>query len=76
MTEKEVKEAFLTAAPVMYKGREYRPITALIYRRSGKGMFVQAEIHDNVAANTVYIVAPNDLQPTAEAAEKGTGKQP
>lgn len=73
MTDKEVKEAFLTASPVMYKGKEYRPITALIYRRTDNGMLVQAEIHDNVAANAVYIVSPRELEPIAEASEKGTG---
>ena len=68
MTDKEVKEAFLTAAPVIYKGREYRPIQALIYRRKGNQMLVQAEIQDNVAANAVYIVAPSELT-AAEVAE-------
>lgn len=74
MTDKEVKEAFLAAAPVIYKGREYRPIQALIYRRKGKQMLVQAEIADTEQCNAVYIVAPQELT-AAEVAEDAKQEQ-
>ncbi len=46
MTNKELKEAMMAEEPVVYGDIEYKCISAIIYRKNGSGIYIQAELAD------------------------------
>lgn len=69
MTIDELKEAFRAGTPVVFGDITYKCVSALIYRRGGKGCVIQAELQDK-NDNSVTIVEPSRINPPG----KGDGK--
>lgn len=66
MNQQELKETFRSGAPVDYEDVEYACISALIYRKSGNKVILQAELSDK-NTNSVTIARPDRV----ELAESG-----
>ena len=62
MTANELKQAFMNNSEIEYDGTTYPRINALIYRRSGNNIIIQAELLDlSSSVHSVYIVSPVQL---------------
>ncbi|NGP56807.1 hypothetical protein FLT15_00050 [Paenibacillus thiaminolyticus] len=59
MTSEELKEVMTSGEPVEYRGTTYSRISAIIYRKSDSGMFVQAELMDR---NNNYVVIARPIE--------------
>ncbi|NGP58802.1 hypothetical protein FLT15_16525 [Paenibacillus thiaminolyticus] len=59
MTNEELKEVMNSRTPVEYRGTTYSRISAIIYRKSDSGMFVQAELMDR---NNNYVVIARPIE--------------
>lgn len=46
MTNTELKEAMMAGEPVIYGDIEYKCISAIIYRKNGSEIYIQAELAD------------------------------
>lgn len=60
MTMEELKTAFFDQTPVASGGITYKCISALIYRRSKKGLVIQAELLDK-CGHSVTIITPERI---------------
>lgn len=69
MTIDELKEAFRAGTPVAFGDITYKCVSALIYRRGGKGFVIQAELQDR-NNNSVTIAEPSRITTPG----KGDGK--
>lgn len=61
MTNQELKEAMMSGKCVLYNGAEYKCVSAIIYRRNGNKIKIQAELTDK-NAHSVSIVNPDKVE--------------
>ncbi|BFH12738.1 hypothetical protein WJ0W_004629 [Paenibacillus melissococcoides] len=61
MTNEELKEAMTSGEAVEHRGTTYSYISAIIYRKSEAGMFIQAELMDR-HNNCVVIARPIEVK--------------
>ncbi|BFH15575.1 hypothetical protein PMJ10TS2_52030 [Paenibacillus melissococcoides] len=61
MNNEELKEVMTSGEPVEYRGTTYSHISAIIYRKSEAGMFIQAELMDKTK-NCVVIARPIEVK--------------
>lgn len=61
MTNNELKDAMMAEEPVIHAGIEYKCISATIYRKSGSGFLIQAELMDKTT-NSVSIASPGRIE--------------
>lgn len=61
MTNTELKEAMMAEEPVVCNGIEYKCISAIIYRKNGNGITVQAELLDKTM-HSVSIASPHWIE--------------
>ncbi|GIP17798.1 hypothetical protein J40TS1_34400 [Paenibacillus montaniterrae] len=60
MDNEELKAAMASGQAIMHRGLRYKHISAIIYRKSETGMFIQAELMD-LNGNSVMLVRPQDI---------------
>ncbi len=60
MTNEELRETMMSGEPVEYRGIVYTHISAVIYRKSEAGMFIQAELMDK-NKNCVVLARPMEI---------------
>lgn len=60
MRNEELKEVMISGEPVKHRGVTYSHITAIIYRKSETGVFIQAELKD-INRNCVVLVRPDEI---------------
>lgn len=60
MTMEELKTAFFDQTPVASGDITYKCVSALIYRRSKKGLVIQAELLDK-CGHSVTIITPDRI---------------
>ncbi|NEZ43497.1 hypothetical protein [Paenibacillus alvei] len=61
MTSEELKEVMTHGVPVEHRGITYSHISAIIYRKSETGMFMQVELLDKTR-NSVVIASPVEVR--------------
>lgn len=61
MTNEELKEVMTSGEPVEYRGITYSCISAVIYRKSESGVFMQVELLDKTR-NSVVIASPVEVR--------------
>ncbi|MCY9738072.1 hypothetical protein M5X17_30750 [Paenibacillus alvei] len=61
MTNEDLKEAMTNGEPIEHRGITYNHISAIIYRKSETGMFMQVELFDKTR-NSVVIARPNEIK--------------
>ncbi|NEZ44517.1 hypothetical protein [Paenibacillus alvei] len=61
MTNEELREVMTNGAPVEHRGITYSHISAIIYRKSETGMFMQVELLDRTR-NSVVIASPVEVR--------------
>ncbi|MCY9764835.1 hypothetical protein M5X06_03905 [Paenibacillus alvei] len=65
MTSEELKEVMTHGVPVEHRGTIYNYVSAIIYRKSESGMFMQVELFDKTG-NSVVIARPNEIKRVKE----------
>ena len=61
MTGDEIKNALLGECPVTYNGIKYKKVSAVIYRKKGKGIAIHAEMTAQ-SDNSVTIARIKDIE--------------
>jgi hypothetical protein len=61
MTNAELKDSMMAEEPVIHRGVEYKRVSAIIYRKSGSGVQIQAELLDK-NENSVSIADPKRVE--------------
>ncbi|MCF8018332.1 MAG: hypothetical protein K9L62_02915 [Vallitaleaceae bacterium] len=61
MTNQELKEAMMSEESVFYNGSEYKCVSAVIYRKNGNKIKIQAELTDK-NARSVIIANPDKVE--------------
>lgn len=64
MTGDEIKDALLGEYPVIHNGIKYKKVSAVIYRKKGKGIAIHAEMTDQ-SDNSVMIARIKDIEKAA-----------
>lgn len=64
MTNDELKEIMMNGQAVVHRGITYNHVSAIIYRKSETGFFMQAELMDK-NKNSVMLVRPNEVERTS-----------
>lgn len=67
MTNEELKKVMMSGEPVEHRGIVYAHVSAIIYRKSESGMFVQAELMDR-NKNCVVLARPVEVERADAAA--------
>lgn len=65
MTVEELKQAFKAGTPITFNDTTYKCVSAIIYRRGGSRVIVQAELLDK-NMNSVSIAPPDRIRPGKE----------
>jgi len=66
MTGEELKGAFKAGTPVINGGITYKCVSAIIYRRSGNGVIIQAELQDR-SGHSITIAEASRVEPAKGA---------
>jgi len=74
MTNEELKETMMSGEPVTLRGMTFAHISAIIYRKSDSGMYIQAELMDK-NKNCVVLARPIEVERAGAAALKTEEKQ-
>lgn len=69
MTNEELKEVMMSGEPVTLRGMTFAYISAIIYRKSDSGMYIQAELMDK-NKNCVVLARPIEIKRAETAALK------